>query len=399
MGLETVTSPVTPDQLNQSWPLPTDPKEQGDDHIRNTKAALVEFFRKVNFAGLPNGAIPVYLGGQFTDTGLSLIGGGALFQRPFTAPQYLKDGGLNPSPQYLVGIPLTSAASKRPVAPVPAAEATLLIQPSKAQVNTGAIAFSFVQDSDAFVRGITVESASVAVNRVRLTLRQTNAAGAIVYQTATDAELKAGGGASISATGESFIAFPIKLEMFSGQTIHVTVDRFDTATNSFVTSGISLKGDLVSGVFVPYHYSTRQAITRKGVAVSTDIPTKSTQVDTAVQTVSALTVVGTFTVQVPSELAGQFLIETLTVFSGVDNANYTINIFVNNVLVDHGDGVTCRIESAATSRTFHQEVIAVSTLAAGTHTIRVELTPSTGSVSKRICRFRLGKTDAGDLWI
>lgn len=398
MGLETVTAPVLPTQLNANWPLPGDPKDQGDDHIRNTKAALIEFYRKVNFSGLPEGSIPVYLGGQFTDTGLSLVGGGAIFQRPFSAPQYTKNGGLNPYPQYLIGIALTTAATKRPEAPIPSGETTLMIQPSKAQVNAAPIAFAFTQDSDAFVRGITVESASVAVSRVRLTLRQTNASGAIIYQTATDAELKAGGGASILATGETFIPFPSKLEMYAGQVIHVTVDRYDPASNSFIGTGISLKGDLVSGVFVPYHYSTRQAITRKGVVVDSDLPVKSVQVDTTQQTVSALTVVGTFTLQVPASLAGPFILESDVVFSGIDNANYTINMYVDNVLVDHGDGFTCRVDSAATPRTWSVPVMAVQSLATGSHTIRIELIPSTGSVNKRICKFTAYKADSGAIW-
>lgn len=399
MGLENVVIPVTPDQLNSNWPLPADPKAQGDDHLRITKAALIEFWTKVNFSNLSDGTIPVYLGGKFTDTGLALIGGGALFQRPFTAPQYHKDGGLNPYPQYMVGIPLTAVASKRPIAPIPSAETTLVIQPSKAQVNTGPIAFAFLQDSDAFVRGITVESASVAVSHVRLTLRQTNELGPIIYQTATDAELKAGGGANIAATGESFISFPTKLEMFAGQTIHVTVDRYDVASDMFVPTDIFLKGDLVSGVFIPYHYSTRQAIVRKGVAVDTDLPYKSVQVDTTSQTVSGLTVVGTFNLQVPSAFAGEFIIEALVAFSGVDNANYIINLFVDGVLVDLGDGQTCRIDSAATPRTYHQPVVVVPTLTAGAHTIRVELTPSIGTVTKRICRLTAAKADSGAIWI
>lgn len=398
MGLEIVTPPVTPDQLNTSWPLPVDPKDQGDDHVRNTKAALVEFYRKVNFSGLLEGAIPVYLGGQFVDTGLSLVGGGALFQRPFTAPQYTKSGGLNPYPQYLVGMRLTSVATKRPEAPIPSAESTLIIQPSKAQVNTNAIAFSFTQDSDAFVRGITVESAALAVSRVRLTLRQSTALGPIVYQTATDAELKAGGGASILATGETFIPFPSKLEMYTGQVIHVTVDRYDPVSNTFTTGGILLKGDLVTGIFIPYHYSTRQAIVRKGIAVDSDLPIKSMQVDTTQQAVSALTVIGNFQLQVPSSLEGPFILESVVTFSGVDNANYIINMFVDNVLIDHGDGNTCRIDSASTLRTFHQLVMAVSTLTPGAHTVRIELTPSTGTVSKRICTFSASKADTGDIW-
>lgn len=398
MGLEVITIPATPDQLDPNWPLPTDPKAQGDDHVRNTKAALIEFYRQVNFVGLEEGAIPVFIGGQFVDTGLSLVGGGAIFQRPFTAPQFLKDGGLNPVPQYLIGIPLTALATARPVAPIPAAETTLLIQPSKAQVNTGPILFTFIQDSNAFVRGITVESASVAVNRVRLTLRQTNALGATIYQTATDAELKAGGGTNIPATGETFIQFPSKLEMFTGQLIHVTVDRYDVATNAFVTSGIFLKGDLVSGTFIPYHYSTRQAVVQKGVVVDTDLPIKSQQADSSIQTVAALTVIGTFNLQVPAGLAGVFLVQSIVTFSGVDNANYTLNMFVDGALVDHGDGFTCRIDSAATSRTFHQPIQATPTLTAGAHTIRIELTPSTGSVSKRLCTFTASKLDTGAIW-
>lgn len=44
MGLENITPDAQPDQLVDTWPTTKDPKNQGDDHIRNIKLTLKNFF-------------------------------------------------------------------------------------------------------------------------------------------------------------------------------------------------------------------------------------------------------------------------------------------------------------------------------------------------------------------
>lgn len=44
MGLETITPSSQPDELNNQWPAGADPKNQGDDHIRNIKTVLKNFY-------------------------------------------------------------------------------------------------------------------------------------------------------------------------------------------------------------------------------------------------------------------------------------------------------------------------------------------------------------------
>lgn len=47
MGLETV---VYIDDLNSSWPLGTDNRSEGDDHLRNIKAAILATFPNITGA-------------------------------------------------------------------------------------------------------------------------------------------------------------------------------------------------------------------------------------------------------------------------------------------------------------------------------------------------------------
>lgn len=44
MGLETIPTDAKPDTLNNSWPLTGDAKKEGDNHIRNIKTVLKNFY-------------------------------------------------------------------------------------------------------------------------------------------------------------------------------------------------------------------------------------------------------------------------------------------------------------------------------------------------------------------
>lgn len=399
MPLETVTVPVTPDQLNPDWPLPDDPRNEGDDHIRNIKASQKEFWRKVNFVGLSNGAVPVYQNGKLVDAGFQFNNGQATLLRPFVAPMFIQAGGLNPKKYQLLGSELADAAVKRPDAPTAAALVDTAIQPVDSSLNAAPIAFAFIQDVNAWVKGVVVRSTG-NVPHVRITLRDTSALGAILYQTASDAELIAGGGASLVSGGDSNIFFPQKLEVFSGNAIFVQIDRYDPSTQTIVNTGITLKGTTISGQFIPYYRSMRQLIVRKPVLVSTDQPIKSYQQsggDVALSTVAA--VVGTFNFT-HNLTTTSFGVEVGCHVTGIPNGTLILNVYVNNVLVDSGSGLTARQENTVTPRTFViWAVLAGINLPAGsTNVIRVEALLSTGTATKKATCLSILSPDTGDVW-
>lgn len=398
MPLEVVIPPVLPDQLNPLWPLLNDLKSEGDDHIRNTKAALQNFYTKVNFAGLPAGSIPVYIGGKFFASGLQFDSGQAAVLRPFMAPMLIQGLGLNPTKYQLIGIDMADTAVKRPESPTVEALSEIVVQADDTTVNTLPLIWTFVQPSAAWVKAIIVRS-TVSVSGVRVTLRQTDGSGPIVYQTASDAELIAGGGAAFNAVGDSTITFPQKLEVFAGGTIHVTIDRYDSLTSTFTTAGITLKGQTISGQFVPYQRSQRQNLVRRPVVIRQDLPTRSYQLnntDVALSTVTAI--VGTFTFQHNSETTS-FGVDIATSIYNVPNATVTVNIYVNNVLVDTGGGFTTRVTNATTGMAFPVTSLFPYTFAINTlYTIRVEALLSTGAATKKSVRMMINRTDVGDVW-
>lgn len=399
MPLESVTVPVNPDQLNSDWPLADDPRNEGDDHIRNTKAALKEFWRKTNFNGLPNGTVPIYQNGKFVDAGFQLNNGQASLSRPFVAPMFIQAGGLNPKKYELIGSELSDNAVKRPEAPTANAISEVTIQSVDASLNPAPIAFGFTQDADAWVKGVIVRS-STAVQFVRITLRDTSIAGAILYQTASDSELLSGGGAPLFAGGDSTILFPQKLEVFAGNAIFVQIDRYDPTSNSIVATGISLKGTTISGQFIPYYRSLRQAVTRKPVVVATDMPLKSYQIaggDIALSTVAAI--VGTFSFL--HNLASPFFaLEVGCQVTGIPNATLILNVYVNGILQDSGSGFTSRIENPVVGRTFViSAILANINLPVGSpNTIRVEAMLSAGTATKKATRLSILVPDSGDVW-
>lgn len=398
MGLESVVVPVLPDQLNANWPLPEDPKSQGDDHIRNVKAALVNFFGKVNFDGLNEGSVPVFLNGQFWNSGFDFSGGQATLFRPFVAPMHIQAEGLNPNKYQLIGVSLSDSAVKRPETPTANALYELDIQLVDSSTNSAPIAWAFTQDSDAWVKGIIIRGAAAA-SRVRITLRDTNSSGPILYQTASDAELVAGGGASIAASGETTVLFPQKLEMFNGNHIYVVVDRYDSVAGVFTGAGISLKGTTISGQFIPYQRSIRQAVVRRPVAIRSDIPTRSYQMNSNDQSIGTTAVViGTFTFYNGSDSTA-FGVDVSAFFSVIPNASLTLNVYVNNVLVDLGGGFTSRVDNAIAGRAFAVTVTVPATLTVNaSHTVRVEALVSTTTMTKKTCRVAFNRLDSGDTW-
>lgn len=396
MGLENVVVPVLPDQLNSNWPLPEDPKSQGDDHLRNMKAALINFYSKVNFSGLGSGAIPVYLDGKFWNSGFDFSSGQATLLRPFVSPMHIQAGGLNLKKYQLVGVELTDSAVKRPESPTAGAVTELTVQPVDSSVNSAPISWSFTQDSDAWIKGVIVRGAA-AISGVRITLRDTNSLGAILYQTASDAELIAGGGASIAASGESTLAFPQKLEMFAGNNLFVVVDRYDSVAGVFTGEGISLKGTVVSGQFIPYQRSVRQAITRKPLAVKSDIPVLSYLADSVGKVLTTtLSTIANFSYTSPE--SASVVLDTSVMLQNIPNGNVTVNILVNGVLLDTGGGFTARLYNTTAGAAQALPITMPAVMQVGLNSIEVRAQTSTGTPQKLVCRLMVSRTDQGDVW-
>lgn len=397
MPLESTVPPILPDQLNPSWPLATDLKSEGDDHLRNAKAALYNFYQKVHFDGLPEGSVPAYVGGRFWDSGLSFLGGQASTLKPFVAPMHVQAKGLNTVSYELIGVSLSDVATKRPESPTSGALVELPIQTDETEVNVGPIMWSFTQDSNAWVKGIIFKGAA-AVNKVRVTLRESTSSGQILYQSASDPELIAGGGTSIAATGESQLLFPQKLEVFNGNVIHVTVERYDDLVGQIVTSGISLKGKTISGTFIPYQRSMRQALVRKPLAVKSDLPYLSLLMDSSAQAIALTDVlVGAFSFT-NGDSTGPFLLDAAVFLKDIANAVVTMKVRVNGVLVDLGGGFSARINNPSAGMAFSIRADLPVTLNAGANTIEVFVVLSIGTASKVNCRVLVGRADTGAVW-
>lgn len=397
MPLETTVPPILPDQLNPLWPLSGDLKSEGDDHIRNSKAALINFYDKVHFDALPEGSVPAFVGGRFWDSGLSFLGGQAATLKPFVAPMHVQAKGLNVASYELIGVSLSDTATKRPEAPTSGGLVDLNIQIDETEVNTGPIMWSFTQDSNAWVKGIVFKG-TAAVSQVRVTLRESTSSGQILYQSASDPELIAGGGTSISASGESQLLFPQKLEVFTGNVIHVTVERYDFLSGLIVTSGISLKGKTISGTFIPYQRSLRQAITRRPVVVKSDLPYMSLLMDSSSQAIALVDViVGSFSFN-NGDATGPFLLEAAVFLKDIANASITMKVRVNSVLVDIGGGFTAKVNNPTAGMAFSIRADVPVTLNAGVNTIEVLVALSVGTATKVICRVLVGRADAGDVW-
>lgn len=397
MPLEPTVPPVLPDQLNPLWPLSGDLKSEGDDHIRNTKAALSNFYQKVHFDALPEGAVPAYVGGQFWDSGLMFLGGQATTLKPFVAPMHVQAKGLNVASYELIGVSLRDTATKRPETPTSGGLVELNIQTDETEINTGPIMWSFTQDSDAWVKGIVFKGAA-AVNQVRVTLRESTVSGQILYQSASDPELIAGGGTSIAASGESQLLFPQKLEVFTGNVIHVTVERYDTLLGEIVTTGISLKGKTLTGVFIPYQRSIRQAITRRPVVVKSDLPYLALLMNSTSQAIATTDVnVGSFSFT-NGEPTGGFLVDVSVFLKDIANATISMKVRINGVVVDNGGGVSARVGNATAGMAFSVQADLPVTLNAGVNTIEVLIALSVGTATKTACRVLVGRSDPGDIW-
>lgn len=398
MPLEVTVPPVLPDQLNPLWPLASDVKSEGDDHIRNTKQALVNFYEIMNLDELPPGSIPVYIGGKFYASGLAFDQGQAALLRPFVAPMFIQGLGLNPTKYQLIGVEMADTEVKRPESPTADALTEIVVQPDDTTTNVSPLLWTFVQPSAAWVKAIIVRS-TTAVVHVRVTLRRNNASGDLIYQTASDAELIAGGGVALSASGDSTFLFPQKLEIFAGATIHVTVDRYDTTGKVFTTDGITLKGQTISGQFVPYQRSQRQALVRRPVVMRRDLPVRTYQMNnTDVALSSTLAVLGTFTFQHNSETTA-YGVEVAASINNIPNSTLTLNVFVNNVLVDTGSGYTARINNANAGLSYSVPCFFPYTFAVNTlYTIRIEAALGAGTATKKSVRMSINRTDSGDVW-
>ncbi len=250
---DNIGSGSTPLDLDETWPLSTDPKSEGDDHIRNVKRVLKNFYGDLNLATLPEGSIPAFFGGRADTSNISLGGGGLEITVPVKLDSiYVKD------PESNLSAPLVYAPVGLDSSPKfykTGAEITIPGQPVDSEQNSSPIGVVLPVTSAILTNSFTFRG-GVAIDFLRLTLRDTDVNGAVIIQTASDEELRAGGGISLLAVGDTSIDMKEYWTSIPGTTVYLTVERYDPVTDSIVDTGIVLKGATISGDFVPYFNRT-----------------------------------------------------------------------------------------------------------------------------------------------
>lgn len=269
MPLETgITDSSTPDDLNKDWPLGSDPKSEGDDHIRNTKHVLKNFFDAMNFAELPAGTVPAIFGGELGESGTIVKQGGwdvivaAEFRMAFQ-----RDPATNtPSPVTFTPV----GGNSRPFSFKTEDAATIILQPVDTETSTAPIAFPFTVTTNVFIKTFTFRGAAL-VNNCRVTVRETDINGRLIATTATNQELKTGGGFTIAGTGDTIINLPQLWSFFLGDPVFIILDRYDATTDTIVTSGITAKGATIEGDFIPYFERNGHIFVREEIAHLIDV--------------------------------------------------------------------------------------------------------------------------------
>ena len=391
MPLESnVTTPV---DLNEEWPLGSDPKSEGDDHIRNLKIALKAFWDAVGLTDLPNGALPVVFNQRMVDAGLGFVTDGIVFNRRLVAPYFLQAGGFDAQTRFLVGMEMTDGENPRLKIPATGAVTTNEVQPLFDTINTNPIAFSIYQLDDVWLKGFSVRGAGTQIPYCRWNIKRGGADGVLVYQSVPDELLKAGGGFTIQPTGLTSIDTDLKIPLSSGDTLYTYLDRWDPDSQAIVTSGIFLRGTVISGNFVPYLSTQRQEVTYHEVVRRNDLPVRSVQADHTQQTVSAATVVGSFSYNRPQYDADDLVIRAEVQLDSTANTTYQVEILQGTTVIG-----TAKLSTAVGELPVITALARWQAPSFGTYSFSVRLTPGSGSVSKKMCTFTVLTTDGGSAW-
>ena len=330
MGLEIIPADGTPDLLNKNWPLGTDPKSEGDDHIRNVKTVLQNFYSNSGLTRLPAGTIPAVAGNELIDVGIQLAGGQIQFDVPVTLASAVIQG-LGNSFQALPPLaPIDQGAGARTVTRVVEAEEMLDIQLVDSQIASSPIGFTYTYMQNVMITELTFRGSGDQIDNVRITLRENDAAGQIVFQSATDDLLRLAGGATILAVGDSVFPVSVPTVIEGGRTFFITLDRFDTLTGEIVNTGLNLRGGTIGLEFVPYLVEKVLPWSFKEMALLEDLVVDVD--DVVAYDVSSQLFSNAATLVLPSQqatlTAGTFLVTGEVDVVGADGGSYLMEVSI-----------------------------------------------------------------------
>lgn len=239
----------TPSDLDKLWPLSNDPKSEGDDHLRNIKQVLQNFYTKLKVGNFPAGTIPAMFGEFGDESGLVVREGGLRAITPMIVESLFTHDGVNGND---APVPYSPLGSDAPLTHYRTAAVTDVdTQPLDTEVAGAPIAFEYVPPEDFFSTSLTFRGNALVTN-VRITVKETDVNGEVIFRSATDEELRNGGGFTLNATGDTVVNLPQLWQKIAIRTEFVTLERYDSITDTIIATGIPLKGVTILGDFVPY---------------------------------------------------------------------------------------------------------------------------------------------------
>jgi hypothetical protein len=250
MPLETgIDENSQPDDLNNTWPLAADPKNEGDGHLRNIKKVLQNFSRDFAFTDLPLGNIPAVFNGKSDESGLVSQQGGIEVGVPMDLESvFVRD----PEAASFAPIPFTPIGSSSKARHYKtSAFVTIPGQPVDSETSTGILEFIVPVDTQMFTKTLRFRS-NTTVTDARVTIRENDASGKVLSRTSSDQELIAGGGFTVQGTGDTEITLAQYWPSHLGQLVYICLDRYDSVTGTIVKTGFSIKGAAILGQFVPW---------------------------------------------------------------------------------------------------------------------------------------------------
>lgn len=325
MPLETLLPNARPDDLNKDWPEDSDDRSEGAAHLRNVKLAMENFYAASGLARMPKGTIPAILDTEFIESGMQLEDGQFTFLKGLTVPsifyQFIGEDYYRLPPS----TPLDVNGGARTQEIVTQPEVEVVTQPLDEAVNAGpleyitAITGGFLL-TEWVLRGVTT------VQHVRLTIRRDNATGPIVYQSASDDELRLGEGVTISSVGDTVLPVIPPTILSPGSAIHVKFERYDTVAEAVVDDGIRVKGVFLSPTdFRPYTRQKGFPWEYKELARLEDIGGVKPHVETSGVNVGiSETVIASATFS--NMPAGQYLVSLDSSVAIVENGEYTFRL-------------------------------------------------------------------------